>query len=195
MSAAQTTMTREGAAQAIAAWPKESQEAAQLVIDAYGEPDEATDTQLTWHRPGPWKRIVATKAFYRHDFPAPHIDAVESFLEYRVPVDKFTPLAEFDGSVMVERTSGLVSARCHDEQANFLALNLVHDIVTGAKSPREARDYYAKEFVDYRRKRPTPYMERLRFSATGEKAADPDVRELSDEDLAQAKREGEGASA
>ena len=88
-----------------------------------------------------------------------------------------------------------MSARCHDEQANFLALNLVHDIVTGAKSPREARDYYAKEFVDYRRKRPTPYMERLRFSATGEKAADPDVRELSDEDLAQAKREGEGASA
>lgn len=195
MSAAQTTMTREGAAQAIAAWPKESQEAAQLVIDAYGEPDEATDTQLTWHRPGPWKRMVATKAFYQHDFPAPHIDAVESFLEYRVPVDKFTPLAEFDGSVMVERTSGLVSARCHDEQANFLALNLVHDIVTGAKSPREARDYYAKEFLDYRRKRPTPYMERLRFSATGEKAADPDVRELSDEDLAQAKREGEGATA
>ncbi len=27
-------------------WPEESGEAAQLVIDAYGEPDESTDTRL-----------------------------------------------------------------------------------------------------------------------------------------------------
>ena len=74
------------------------------------------------------------------------------------------PLAEFDGSVVVERTAGEVSARCHDEQANVLALNLMHDLVTGAKSPQEARDYYAKEFADYRRKKPTPYMDGLCFT-------------------------------
>jgi hypothetical protein len=170
-------------------WPEESREAAQLVIDQYGEPDEATDTQLTWHKPGPWKRIVASKAFYQHDFPAPHQDAVESVIDYRVPVDKFTALAEFDGSVIVERTAGEVSARCHDEQANFLALNLMHDIVTGAKTTREARDYYAKEFADYRRKKPTPYMEKLRFTPGGRDSADPDTRVLSDEDLKQAEEE------
>jgi hypothetical protein len=76
----------------------------------------------------------------------PHIDCVESFLDYRVPVDTLTPLAEYDGSVVCERTAGEVSARCHDEQANFLTLNRMHDIVTGAKSVSEARDYYAKEF-------------------------------------------------
>ena len=48
--------------------------------------------------------------------------------------------------------SGLISAT--------VALNLMHDIVTGAKSVQEARNSYAKEFADYRRKRPTPYMER-----------------------------------
>jgi hypothetical protein len=143
------------ASELIQDWPAESGEAAQLVIDAYGEPDEATKTQLTWHNPGAWKRIVASKTFYKHDFPAPHIDAVESFIDYRVPIDKFTPLAEFDGSVVVERTAGEVSARCHDEQANCLALNLMHDIVTGARTPDEARDYYAKEFIDFRRKKPT----------------------------------------
>ena len=95
----------------------------------------------------------------------PHIDAVESIIDYRVPVDKFTPLAEFDGSVVIERTAGEVSARCHDEQANFLALNLTHDIVTGAKSVQEGRNYYAKEFADFRRKKPTPHMERLHFTA------------------------------
>ena len=72
-------------------WPEESKEAAQLVIDQYGEPDEATESQLTWDHPGPWKRIVATKAFYRHEFPMPHTDSVESFIDYRVPVEKFTP--------------------------------------------------------------------------------------------------------
>jgi hypothetical protein len=40
---------------------------------------------------------------------------------------------------------------------------LMHDIMTGAKSIGEARGYYAKEFVDYRRKKPTPYPERLRL--------------------------------
>lgn len=187
-------MTVEQRTQLMQGWPEESREAAQLVIDAHGEPDEATDTQLTWHKPGPWKRIVATKTFFQHDFPAPHIDAVESFLDYRVPADKFTPLAEFDGSVICERTAGEVSARCHDEQANFLALNLMHDIVTGAKDSQQARDYYAKEFADYRRKKPTPYMDGLRFTAGDAGAADPDSRVLSDEDLERATKEGEGSS-
>lgn len=171
-------------------WPKESREATQLVIDKYGEPDEATETEFIWHRPGPWKRIVATRAFYEHDFPAPHIDAVESVIDYRVPPDMFTPLAEFDGSVIVERTAGEVSARCHDEQANFLALNLMNDIVTGAKTVEEARAYYAKEFADFRRGKPTPYMETLRFDLDGGETADPDVRLLSDEDIQKAVREG-----
>jgi hypothetical protein len=115
-------MAAANAKQCIESWPEESREAAQLVIEQYGEPNGVTETMLTWHNPGPWKRIHASKAFFRHNFPAPHIDSVESVIDYRVPVDKFTPLASFDGSVVAERTAGEVSARCHDEQANFLAL-------------------------------------------------------------------------
>ena len=102
----------------------------------------------------------------------------------------FSPLAEFDGSVIVERTAGEVSARCHDEQANLLALNLMHDLVTGTKDVDEARSYYAKEFLDAGRNRPTPYMEKLHFQPEGARTADPDQRVLSDEDLEQAVREG-----
>lgn len=178
------------ASRTIGNWPDESREAAQLVIEQFGEPDEVTDTRLTWHQAGPWKRIVASKVFYKHNFPASHIDAVESVIDYRVPPEKFSELAKFDGSVIVERTAGEVSARCHDLQANNLALNLMHDIVTGAKTAQQARDYYAKEFADYRRKKPTPYMEKLRFSADDRNAADPDVRILSDEDLERAAAEG-----
>lgn len=59
----------------------------------------------------------------------------------------------------------------------------MHDIVTGAKSVQQAREYYAKEFADFRRKKPTPYMERLHFAAGDQSAADPDVRVLSDDEL------------
>jgi hypothetical protein len=185
-----TPMTAHTGSDIIKEWPEESREAAQLVIDKYGEPHEATASQLTWHEVGPWKRMVATRAFFQHDFPAPHIDAVESFLEYRVPVEKFSALAKFDGSVIVERTAGEVSARCHDEEANQLALNLMHDIVTGAKTSEEARQYYAKEFLDFRRNQPTPYMDKLRFTPGNGSAADPDHRVLSDDDLEQAQQEG-----
>jgi len=183
-------MNATRASEIIEGWPQESREAAQLVIDAYGEPQETTNMQLIWRDVGPWKRVVATRDFYQHEFPAPHIDAVESFIDYQVPPEKFTPLAEFDGSVIVERTAGEVSARCHDEQANFLALNLMHDIVTGKKDVRQAREYYAKEFLDYRRKKPTPYMDKLRFMPSRGSAADPDARLLSDEDLQRAMEEG-----
>jgi hypothetical protein len=174
----------------IKGWPEESQEAAQLVIDTYGEPQEANESLLTWHEVGPWKRVLASREYFEHNFPAPHIDSVESVIDYRVPPEQFSALAAFDGSVIVERTAGEVSARCHDEQANFLALNLMHDIVTGAKDVQEARAYYATEFLNARRKQPTPYMEKLRFQP-GTDTTDPDQRVLSDQDLEQAMKEGE----
>jgi hypothetical protein len=178
----------------IKGWPEESREAAQLVIKQYGEPQEVTESALIWHHPGPWKRIVASRAFYGHNFPAPHNDSVESVINYKVPPAKVSELAAFDGSVIVERTAGEVSARCHDEQANFLALNLMHDVVTGRRSVAEARDHYAKEFADFRRKKPTPYMDRLHFAPGDGSAADPDVRLLSDEALKQAVQEGKQRS-
>jgi hypothetical protein len=183
-------MAQRTAADIIAGWPEESREAAQLVVDKYGEPQEATDSYLIWQAAGPWKRVVASKDFDEHRFPAPHNDSVQSVLDYRVPPEKVSDLARFDGSVVVDRTQGEVSARCHDEEANNLALNLMHDVVTGARTVEEARAYYAKEFADYRRGEPTPYMEKLRFDGATD-AADPDERVLSDDELEQAQQEGE----
>jgi hypothetical protein len=179
------------AADVITTWPDESKEVAQLVVDTYGEPHEMTESRLTWHKVGPWKRIVATKTYYEHAFPTQHIDSVESFIDCQVPSDRISAIADFDGTVIVERTAGEVSARCHDEQANFLALNLAHDIITGARTVQEAREYYGKEFLDARRKKPTPYMERLCFDAPAGGTADPDVPIILDEELERAAKEGE----
>jgi hypothetical protein len=169
-------------------WPEESSEAAQLVIDKYGDPDEATESLLIWNDRGPWKRIVAYREFDSHEFPAPHNDSVESFLQHAVPSDKASEITAFDGSVVVNRTRGELSARCHDEEANQLALNLAHDIVEGRTTVQEAREYYAHEFLAYRKKEPTPYMERLRFTPNGRR--DADERLLSDEQLQEAEQAG-----
>jgi hypothetical protein len=169
-------------------WSEEAREAAQLVMDKYGEPHEATDSVLIWNNVGPWKRMVAYRDPDSHDFPAPHKDSVESFLECSVPTDKVSQIVEFDGSVVVNRTRGELSARCHDEEANHLALNLTNDIVTGAKTVQQAREYYAQEFLAARKKEPTPYMEALKFQPSG--GADRDQRMLSDEQLEKAVEEG-----
>ena len=127
------------ARETIASWPDLSAEAARLVIDTYGEPHEISGTELRWFGVGPWKRIIAQRWPWEHRFPAPHHDSVESFIDLRVPVDKYSAIAEFDGSVMAERTTGELSARCHDEQANLLALNLAHEIITDRRSVDDAR--------------------------------------------------------
>lgn len=184
------THNARSATEVIESWPAESKEAASLVLAKRGEPDEVSESFLVWHNPDPWKRIVAGKNFLEHSFPAPHIDSVESVVAYDVPVEKVSALAEFDGSVIVERTAGEISARCHDEEANYLALNLAHDIITDQKSVAEARRYYAEEFLNARRGGPTPYMEGLRFEPEGR--GDSDRRVISEGELERARRQGGG---
>lgn len=159
-----------------------------VVIDKYGKPDESTDSVLIWNEREPWKRVVAYRDFDSHNFPTPHNDSVESFLQHEVATEKISDLAEFDGSVVVNRTRGELSARCHDEEANFLALNLASDIIEREKTVKEAREYYAHEFLAHRKKEPTPYMGGLRFEPNGRR--DADERVLSDEELQQAEEAG-----
>jgi hypothetical protein len=92
-AAKEDIMTARGS-QVIQNWPEESLEATQVVIDQLGEPDEATESFVVWHERGPWKRIVASRAHHLHNFPRPHPDVVESFVDYRVPPDKLTAIVQ-----------------------------------------------------------------------------------------------------
>lgn len=163
-------------------WPDDQRETTQVMIDQYGEPDEATSTLLIWRNKGRWVEIVASKEGTQHDFPFPHLDIVESVTAYRVPTSKQSEIEAFDGSVMARRTQGLISARCHDEMANLLAINLSHDIVQGKKTVEEARKAYVDIMVDYRAKKPTPYMDALQFPEQ-KNTADADVSLITPEEL------------
>jgi hypothetical protein len=69
---------------------------------------------------------------------------LEQYIPYRVQLDKLNELAAFDGSVLVDRTKGEISARCEGKEANFLALNLANEIVQGRKDVRSARKLYGE---------------------------------------------------
>jgi len=164
----------EPAEEIVKSWPETAREAANEMMDKYGAPDEATASLLLWHNNGPWRRTAAYREEAQHNFPAPHRDVLEQFIPYRVPVDKFDDLAAFDGSVLVDRTKGLMSARCAGEGGNILALNLAHEIVAGSKDVETARAAYAQAMKARKEGNTPEIMQRLMFELPREDTTDPD---------------------
>ena len=163
----------ESSRSVIKRWPSNPRESAERLIQRYGEPSEATASRLTWYdTPDGWKRTELSSEEIPHDFPDHHTDYLEQFIDYRVPVDKFSALAAFDGSVMVDRTKGEISARCGGTAMNFVAINLAHDIVIGKRSVAEARAEYTRLFRAYEQGDKPPYTQSFQFpvakGATGD---------------------------
>ena len=161
-------------------WPAAPKKVAQDIVGRYGPPNEATPTLLIWHNNGPWKRTVITRDEALHKFPTPHTDYITQTIDYRVPVEKFIDIATFDGSCVPYRTTGEVSATCDNEAANFLSMNLMHDIVRGSRTVAEARREFAEQTAAWALNRPAPYTERLHFGVPAPSGtADPDEPEMA----------------
>ncbi|MBW3571302.1 MAG: hypothetical protein KY467_09360 [Gemmatimonadetes bacterium] len=148
----------------IAGWPQTSREVAQTIIQKYGAPSEATASMLVWHNNGPWKRTIVYRDTVPHHFPMPHPDLLEQVVDYRAPLDRYDDLAMYDGSVIVERTKGEISARCDKEGANFLALNLANEIATGRRTVEDARRMYGEQVTMMKNGQMTPYTSGLMFT-------------------------------
>jgi hypothetical protein len=155
-------------------WPKAPKEGARQMLNQYGPPNEATPTKLFWYHKGPWKRILITSDVVTHNFPAPHSDYLTQWIDYQVPVDKFDEIGRFDGSCLVDRTAGEAGARCDSEAANMITLNLMHEIVIGARSLDEARKVYAENMAAYTMGRHAPYAERILFTIPSSGTQDAD---------------------
>ncbi len=149
-------------------WPAAPQKVVPDVIRKYGLPNEATPTMLIWHDSGPWKRTIVTSDETAHDFPTPHTDFFSQTINYDVPPEKLPELAEFDGSLIVYRTAGQVTASCDNESANFLAVNLMHDIVTGRRTAEEARKELAEQQAAWLLNREAPHAQGIQFPLLGE---------------------------
>lgn len=156
-----------------ASWPEKSRRLAAQLITKYGPPTEFTERQITWYGNGPWKRTTLYKEEVQHNFAHSHKDVLEQTVSYRVPLDKLVALAQFSGSVVVNRTRGEVSSTSDGEDTNFLALNVADDIVRGERDVEQARTYFAQIIRARMIKEPEAYLQSLKFKpATG--TADPD---------------------
>jgi predicted outer membrane protein len=159
--------------QVLAGWPARPRLAAYRTIDKYGLPQEATPMRLVWHDNAPWKRTVVLGKEIPHAFPRLHMDFIVQTIDYHVPADKSDELIAFDGSVLIDRTAGELSARCDMEEANTLTFNLAHDIVTGEKDADAARQAFGRAEVEFLLGKPPAIMTALRFKSP-ERSADPD---------------------
>lgn len=152
-----------------------AQEMARALFPAYGMPAEATTLHLIWLGPAPFVRTTLSANATQHNFPVPHEDVLEQCVHYPVGnvIGKLNDLAAFDGSLTVKRTEGLLCTRHATPEMNFLSLNLANDIVTGKRTWKEARLYFARA-MDVLRAGQTPrYAAELTFRQIP--APDPDV--------------------
>ncbi len=152
----------------IESWPAAPKKMAEDMVEQYGLPNEATPTLLIWHDSGPWKRTIVTSDETAHEFPTPHTDFISQTVNYDVPVEKLPELAKFDGSLIIYRTAGQVTASCDNEGANFLAINVMHDIVEGRLNAEEARKEFGEQQAAWLMNREAPYTEGIRFAQPAE---------------------------
>lgn len=156
-------------------WHEDARTAYDQMTQEYGQPDAMTEKRAVWYDNGPWKRTIIRSEGIPHNFPMEHNDVMEQVVNYRVSTDMVDDLAEYDGSVMVERTSGELSARCDMEAANYLALNLAYEMVEEDLGVDEARQKYGEEIGALKRGEPTEYTQALLFDPMSEeRARDPD---------------------
>ncbi len=154
-------------------WPENSKLAANNMLTKYGLPSEATDLHLLWLNKGPFKKIKVNQNEISHNFPIPHTDVIEQMVNYKVPASKVEDIWRFNGSILLDRTRGEMSARCEKEEMNILALNLADEIIMGKMSVPEARLEFARSAQAFVMGNTNQYTNKLNFIPVSE-AADAD---------------------
>jgi hypothetical protein len=155
-------------------WPEVSQTAARETRGMYGKPDVESEEMIIWHNKRQWKMITVTKSEYEHNFPLDHTDVIRHTVSYRVPIEFYDDLAQFNGSITIDRTLGTISAMCDHEANNILTLNLAHDIILGKKTVEEARKAYANILIEKMLGGNPEYMQKLNF-VPDPKSNEPDI--------------------
>ncbi len=159
-------------------WPAASRDAAMYMAKKYGSPVTMSGDMIAWGRTGPWKRTIVYRMEHPHNFPGPHTDVMQQWIDYKAPPEMYSQLAMYDGSVVPERTAGEISARCDKEGANFLALNLANEIVTGKRTVAGARKMYGEQIMAMKAGRPAPYTTGFLFTLRSGGTGDTDHPEM-----------------
>lgn len=155
-------------------WPEKSQALVRTIAHKYGAPRESLDSRLIWHNNRPWKQTVIYREANQHNFPASHTDLLAQTINYKVPVGKLADIAAFNGSIVVDRTAGEVTSKCDREGINYLALNIVNDIVQKNVSVEKARAEFGDAIKKMMKGEIVPYAQGFQFDLPKGDTADRD---------------------
>lgn len=174
--------TNQGILEHVQDWPGTSKKAAEYILNKYGLPDEVTEYRLKWHNKGNFQEIVVHKEEVEHNFPMPHTDVLEQSVYYDVPIDKMDEITAFNGSLIIHRTKGIMSARCENEHLNYLILNLAHEIAVGERTVEDARGFFGTNVMAYLLGDTSLFMHDFLFTPA-QKSGFPDESVIDDEFL------------
>ena len=70
------------------------------------------------------EEIISWVKTYIKDFPKPHTDLLEQFINYKTPLDKFDELAKYYGSVIVKKTKRRNFCKLRQENSELFGTEL-----------------------------------------------------------------------
>jgi hypothetical protein len=165
----------DGSPPQISGWPEHPKAVAGYMIEKYGQPLEHTGSRLIWSGNKPWKWSVLFAEEVQHLFPTPHPDVLEQAIRYKVPQEKCSDLAKFNGAIIVRITKGELSAQCHKEEHNFLAINLAHEIISNMRTVENARKFQTETLKALQAGEKHPYTQGFVFELPVGDTAFPDA--------------------
>jgi hypothetical protein len=136
-----------------------------MMVDKYGPPDRVEISRVVWENKGPWKRIAVWDDMELHEMSRSKDANIEETIAYLVPEQKRREVEDFSRRVKVSRDGAELSARSFSEERIFLTLNLADEIVRGAKTPSQAKTFYAATIQLADAGKSSPYMKGLLFQA------------------------------
>ena len=175
-------------------WPEKQTETAREMMDKYGDPDEAVPSRLMWHQEDDdsrWKHTTVLRDAVQHDFPVEHPDYLEQTVDLYIPPHHYDKVAKFDGSVILERTRGEVTARCDKEAMNMLAINLTYELAFTSMTVEEARRAYAEDATAFMNGDEPDRTQDFQFQEPLDEERDPDTTVVHDDGIEQDQAIGE----
>lgn len=138
----------------IEGWPEPNKQAAQAMIDKYGQPDSTIGDRLEWYHRGQFKRIAVD------GHAAPNL-MVENTVNYQAP--RGSGLVNLDAIVTPNADAAELTSCGKSETANTTALNLADGVMHGRMSADKARSEWTQMNKLEKSGKTSPASQRVQF--------------------------------
>lgn len=133
-------------------WPLPARQQVHHLLAEYGWPHQEMPDRLEWQAVADWRRVCARRDGF-----------LEETVSYEMPAKSVAAVGVFAGRLFVDRFHKEVTAIGESEELNRLTLNLMHDMVIGAKTRGQAWEKYQRSQQALAWHYPDPYVNQLQF--------------------------------